>query len=197
MMFGRDAEALKLELERVGKHLGKRLDEMSERLDRMEALIDEQEKQKASEGESAAAKMDCDAKKLSEALERLDERVAEFGKSVASFNNIKNRIDDMLYKRIKEIADEEIAAVRKRISEFSSIEAEFKSMSSEMARMRLEMAKWNAISSQVKETDFSLQKHAKELQLADSRKLELERENENLKSILSKMKRARHEHSRN
>jgi len=114
----------------------------------------------------------------------------EFERSLDSFNNIKNRIDDTLLRKITEVTDVEISAIRKKMQEFNNIEKEFKALVSDVSNLKSKIQEFNNISANIKEVDFTLHKHARDLESADRRKLELEKENENLKSIMAKMQRA-------
>jgi hypothetical protein len=191
MIFGKDSEAVKLELERMGNSMGRRLEEISESQKETAIAVEELRKRIEEELSKRAAADESGSWAMASALDDLNNKLHAFEKSVASFDNIKNRIDDVLLLKVKEITEVELNAVKSRMAEFTSLQESFKALQDEMVRMRAELSKWNAISSQVKEIDFSLQRHAKELELADNRKLELEKENENLKDILSKMKRSR------
>lgn len=127
--------------------------------------------------------------RLDDELGRLVKMAGEFERSVASFNNIKNRLDDALYKRIQDIAESELMLVRKKLTDFKGIEEDFTKLVAQVNRLESELGKFNKITANINEVDFSLQKHARDLQMADKRKLQLERENDMLKSLMAKMKR--------
>ena len=128
---------------------------------------------------------------IEEEMSKVVDVISGFEKSMASFDNVKNRLDTLLYDKINEFIDRELASIRKKLGVFDDVEDRFKALVGEVTALKMELAKFNAIAGNIKEVDFSLHKHAKELELQDKTKIDLERENDRLKSIMAKMKRQR------
>lgn len=128
-------------------------------------------------------------KSLNEKITEIDSLRNNFENSLQNFNSIRNRLEELFVSRIVNLVDAETAKVKEKINSFESLENEFKNLTGGIKDIKEEIDKFKIISSQVKTSDFSLQKYAKELQEMDSEKLRLMRENDNLKTIIAKLRR--------
>jgi hypothetical protein len=185
MIFGKDTE----EIKEILKSSEEKLKQLVEKLEKNDSIFDDFKKDVSSKIENIDKKKNIESKNFEESLSRIISIADEFERSIDSFNNIKNRLDDSLLRKITELTDTEIAAIRKKMNEINEVEGEFKELVLEVSRLKSEISKFNEASLHIKEIDFTLHKHARDLEIADRKKLELEKENEMLKSVMAKMQR--------
>jgi len=129
---------------------------------------------------------------LTKELKIINEESSRLKKCVNSFDSIKNRVDSMLMDKLNKLVDVEIKAVKEKFLEIDSVEKNYKSLIDELSKLESNIQKFNNISSNIKEVDFTLNKHMNDISQVEKKKILLEQENDRLKSIMAKMKRNRH-----
>ena len=188
MFGGNKIEEVKEILNTNNKELATKIDSLTSTIESNSNQLSELKEKFEEEISHIKEKNDEISIRFDEELNHLVNLAGEFERSIASFNNIKNRLDDILYKKINEIADTEINSVKKRLSEFDNIQDDFTGLVNEVNSLQVQIKKFNEISENIKKVDFTLHSHARDLTKADRVKLEVEKENERLKSIMAKMK---------
>jgi len=131
------------------------------------------------------------SKKLQKETNKIIELTNTFERSISSFENTKNRLDDMLYKRIEDLFETELNSLHNKMKEFSGIEEDFTKLVNEVNTLKDQIKKLNNISKEIKEVDFTLNKHINNIKEVDRKNQELHEQNEDLKSKMAKMIRNR------
>ncbi|MBW2998825.1 hypothetical protein KY321_04770 [Candidatus Woesearchaeota archaeon] len=124
-------------------------------------------------------------------LEKIITLSDNFSRCVNSFDSMKHKISDLIQSKISEMLDKETANINSKLESLNNIEEEFTSFMDEVNSIKEQLSKFNKISKEIKEVDFTLDKHTSLIQKIEKRKIHLEDENDKLKSLLAKMKRNR------
>lgn len=189
MFGGKQLEEIKEILENNQKETSSKIDELTSSVKENHSQISSLSSRFSEELSKVEEENKELKKRFDEELGSLVDMIGEFERSIASFNNIKNRLDEVLYRKINEIADTELNSVRKRLSEFNTIQDDFSELVTEVNKLKSQISKFNQISENIKEVDFTLSSHKKDISHAERAKLQLEQENDRLKSMMAKMKR--------
>ena len=128
-------------------------------------------------------------KRMEEQVYGIEKSRDDFEGAITNFDSLRKRIENMVTERLIEVVNKEIASITAKSKKFSDVEEDFSKLAEEVKFLKEELAKFNRISQGIKEVDFTLKKHANELELADKEKLRLMREMDNLQTIMARMKR--------
>ena len=114
-------------------------------------------------------------------------------KEVYDFKLLKAQLQKKLLDKFEEELKQELTlnmeVLRKDISDYEEMKNSVKEMLKKTELAKQEMGKWLDISGSIKAADFELHRFARQLQQADSEKLELMRKIDTLERLVSKMRR--------
>ncbi|MFC1741366.1 hypothetical protein ACFL3V_02430 [Nanoarchaeota archaeon] len=185
--------------------IGGKLDEISKKVDAAEESV--------SMHSAEIAEYRKDVSGLKEDFTGLHKESSKFGSTVSdqidALKKAREDLENELYdfKRIKadikaklvtELTDdfrEELKKETKKldtdVKQFNELKDELSSLVTEFKSVEGEIAKFRKIAGQVKEADFQLARHARELTKADQEKLNLMQKVDQLERLISKMRRGR------
>ncbi|MDP7141167.1 MAG: hypothetical protein QF362_03755 [Candidatus Woesearchaeota archaeon] len=127
-------------------------------------------------------------KESSETIEELKEK---FENEISDFRLIKNQLPEKIFDQLKEELEPHIESLRTNVKTFNELKSELTKTSEEVNDLNSELTKFINISNNIKAEDFELAKHTKTLEKNDKEKLELVRENEQLKTLIARERRRR------
>ena len=117
----------------------------------------------------------------------------DLSKEVYDFKLLKAQLQKKMLDKFEEELKSElkmnVEVLRKDLSDYEEMKNSVKEMLKKVELTKQEMGKWLDISTNVKTADFELGRFAKQLQNADSEKLELMRKIDSLERLVSKMRR--------
>ncbi|HII65047.1 TPA: hypothetical protein HA280_06040 [Candidatus Woesearchaeota archaeon] len=117
----------------------------------------------------------------------------DLSKEVYDFKLLKAQLQKKLLDKFEEELKQELTlnmeVLRKDISDYEEMKNSVKEMLKKTELVKQEMGKWLDISGSIKAADFELHRFARQLQQADSEKLELMRKIDTLERLVSKMRR--------
>ncbi len=118
----------------------------------------------------------------------------EMSREVYDFKLLKSQLQKKLLDKFEEELKQELKvnvdSLRKDMQDYEDMKSSVKELLKKTELTKQEMGKWMEISTQVKAADFELVKFARQLQHADSEKLELLRKIDTLERMVSKMRRS-------
>ncbi|MBW3021138.1 hypothetical protein KY334_07625, partial [Candidatus Woesearchaeota archaeon] len=104
-------------------------------------------------------------------------------------DSMKHKLSDIIETKVTNMIDKEIINLNSKLKNLDNIEKEFDNFVNEVNKLKEELSKFNKISKEIKEVDFTLEKHTGLIQKIERKKIYLEEENEKLKSLMARMKR--------
>ncbi|HLD87428.1 MAG TPA: hypothetical protein VJB12_05180 [Candidatus Nanoarchaeia archaeon] len=117
----------------------------------------------------------------------------DLSKEIYDFKLLKGQLQKKMLDKFEEELKSElkvnVEVLRKDLSDYEEMKNSVKEMLKKVELTKQEMGKWLDISTNIKATDFELGKFARQLQQADSEKLELMRKIDSLERLVSKMRR--------
>lgn len=106
-------------------------------------------------------------------------------------SDLKSRVVTELLDGFRDEMRKETSKIATDVTRFNELKNELSVIVTKFKSVEDEIAKFHTIAQQVKEADFSLARYARELEKNDKEKLQLMRENDNLKHLLAKERRVR------
>jgi len=132
---------------------------------------------------------------LSQDRDDMSELREEFRKEITDFKLIKSRLEKKLSEKIDSEFQEALLPhfekLEKHTSQFGDVQNNLSSVSKRVEQMSSRLDTFLEISSQIKTADFELDKHAKNLKIAESEKQHLLSKIDKLETLISKMRRTR------
>ena len=125
------------------------------------------------------------------ALTRINDTADDFSKKLLAFENTKNRIEKSIHETLARQLELIVQKITYELKTFDSVHSDVKDISVQIAQIRPELERFHSAAKHIKDVDFTLHKHARDLELSDNKKLQLDRENEKLKMMIAKMKQRR------
>ncbi|MFH0798520.1 MAG: hypothetical protein V1906_03855 [Candidatus Woesearchaeota archaeon] len=110
----------------------------------------------------------------------------EFEKTAKSFDQMHKKIYEMLYSKMSEVLREHNNDLKSTTENYRAMSPKVIEILSTLDKLALEISKFNAISRSIKETDFSLINHQKDLERMDREKLYLMKKIDNLERMVGK-----------
>lgn len=122
---------------------------------------------------------------FSKDLEKIKELQKEFEKALRTFHQNHSQLYDSIYAKLHKEVNEHTLPLKEVVAEFNALKPEARKLIESFGSVNEAIAKLNIAAQAIKKEDFELKNYAKELLKADSEKLRLMKEIENLKRIIS------------
>jgi methyl-accepting chemotaxis protein len=129
------------------------------------------------------------AEKIKKDLEEVNSIRQSFETTLNRLNSVSKNIEETAAMNVKEVAEKELESIKASSKQFRGIENEMKSILENVNSLQLEISKFLSISHQIKLVDFTLKRHEEDLSSSERERMALRNENEELKSIMARMKR--------
>lgn len=113
----------------------------------------------------------------------------EFSKSVRSFELLHKRIYDQLYTRVHEVLREHTNDLKATTDSYNSTAPKVNEMLETLNTLHSEIARFKAIAKHLRENDFQLVNHQKNLERLDNEKLHLLKKIDSLQRMIGKSRR--------
>jgi len=118
-----------------------------------------------------------------------------FEEELRDIQHIKRAIETHLLAEVKSALNQQFSEALRRlelhISNYHDLDAKSSSMKQQLSALEAEIRKFTAISRNLKEKDFEMEKFAKQLLEMDSEKLNLLRKIDTLERLIAQQRRAR------
>jgi len=182
---------------------GENLEEISRKVKAVSKDVSEQSKE-FSELKTQLSEVKADVKKIGTDVSKLSSSLAEtlddfsktnegFKKELYEFKMIKSDIKSKLVDELLDSFREELrkgtGKLDTDVKGFNALKDELSHLVSKFKSVEGEIEKFKAIAQEVKSADFQLSRHAKELAAADSEKLKLMQQIDQLERLVSKIRR--------
>ncbi|MCF7872058.1 hypothetical protein K9L97_03415 [Candidatus Woesearchaeota archaeon] len=125
---------------------------------------------------------------LSDELSRLGALNDEFEKRINNFKFLESNLQKKLGEKAEFELKDQLKDLSKTANEYKKIEKDIVESKDSLSYLNRILGDLVDISKSIRKEDFVLSKHAKNLELADKEKLNLIRENENLKRLIGKLR---------
>lgn len=122
-------------------------------------------------------------------LKEINSIKSEFQTALNRLVSVSRTIEETAASNVKEVAEKEIETIQRSSRQFRDLEEELRAIVRKINTLQLEISKFISISQQIRLVDFTLQKHQEEMSKTERERMHLINENENLKSMMAKMKR--------
>ena len=123
-------------------------------------------------------------------LSAVQQARADVEKSTRSFSEVQKKIERTVHDQLSTAIGESIQRLKLEAENYNALKSEFVKAGSSVQKLTEEIGKFTSISSQIKEADFELAKHAKVLNAADTEKVRLMKEVDDLQRLVGKMRRS-------
>jgi chromosome segregation ATPase len=113
----------------------------------------------------------------------------EFSKSVRTFELLHKRIYDQLYTRVHEVLREHTNNLKSTTESYNSTAPKVNEMLKTLDSLNSEISRFKVIAKNIREKDFELVNHQKNLERLDSEKLHLLKKIDSLQRVIGKSRR--------
>ena len=187
-------------LEEVKSELGKHLRRLNKRIDSFEN--NSSERTTALAGEITALREHLEEmeerqqgvmRPLHQELERVHALGRKLERTINSFQVLRDKASKKLLEETKIEIAKQLRGLTASTGEYRRLATDLHSLSADLDATKVQLARWNAIANQLKESDFTLQRFSKEMEIREREIIRLARENERLKSLIGReRRRSRH-----
>ena len=115
----------------------------------------------------------------------------ELQKSVRSFEQMYSKVYDSMYEKLNSILKDHGKELASTTERYKSLSPTVDKIVSDISSLKDEIAKFKAIASHIKATDFELEKHERNLEKHEWEKIKLLKRIDSLERMLGKMQRSR------
>ena len=122
-------------------------------------------------------------------VSKINELRSEFSKSVRSFELLHKKIYGQLYTRLHEVLREHTNDLKSTTDNYKATSPKVKETLDTLDLLKSEIAKFNAIAKYIKESDYTLVNHQKDLERLDREKLHLMKKVDSLQRMIGKNRR--------
>lgn len=131
--------------------------------------------------------------RLNEQRTRYDDLIAELQKEVYDFKVLKSQMQRSITERfnseLSKCLDEQKEQIKGDVTHYNNLRKDLEVVSSRLAALTDEVEKFRNISCTIKEQDFHLVRHKKNLDAMDREKLALMKKIDNLERMVAKLRR--------
>ncbi|HLC20460.1 MAG TPA: hypothetical protein VJK72_06055 [Candidatus Nanoarchaeia archaeon] len=111
-------------------------------------------------------------------------------KSTRSFAEVQKKIERTIHEQLSTAIAESIQKLKLDAENYNSLKSEIVKTSTHVQKLTNEVDKFSAISSQIKQADFELSKHARNLKAGDDERIRLLKQIDDLQRMIAKMRRS-------
>ncbi|MBS3138657.1 hypothetical protein J4207_03025 [Candidatus Woesearchaeota archaeon] len=111
-------------------------------------------------------------------------------KSTRSFAEVQKKIERTVHEQLSTAIADSIQRLKLDADHYTNIKKEMAGVSTHMQKLTGDMDKFSAISSQIKQADFDLSEHARNLKEGDNERVKLLKQIDDLQRMIAKMRRS-------